>query len=130
MTALNKEAVDAVISLRHIADDAAKAVIKELSNKDIPFEDRWAVYKRLCREDIIFEFDDYGCGELHMLVKVEDGECEDGLYDLGYERYQAIEWVDLYIQISGNKEEYTEESFNAWRESILQNPSKGLNYDW
>ncbi|WEM34240.1 hypothetical protein [Xanthomonas phage X1] len=130
MTALNKEAIDAVISLRQVADDAAKSVIKELSNKAIPFKDRWAAYKRLCKEDIIFEFEDYGCGELHMLVKIEDGAREERLHDLGYERYQAVEWIDLYESIFGCKEEYTEESFHEWRESILKNPTKGLNYDW
>lgn len=114
--------------LSEIREEVEDVKDRYLTNKAVPLEERWGVYKVMCRKRILVANDIYGDGYVDEL-SAHDGT-EPTIYDDFYiERYQTEQYVDLYDSIIDDGA-YTSESIAAWQEKVLASGKSSFTYDW
>lgn len=102
--------------------DAIKDQFKKIAtDKNIPLNDRWAIFKLV---ENVLPCETYGDGNIDTL---DSGAC---LYDDFYiERHETVEYISMYERIV-DREKYTQDQIDAWREAVLADGNGSFEFDW
>lgn len=102
-------------------------LIAAYQDKTKPLEERWALFEECSAAGLLGKAT-YGDGFIDTLNR--NGTLYDDFY---IERYQTVDYTDMYKRIledEDEEDEYPQEAIDAWREAVLASGKGSFTYDW
>lgn len=116
--------IEAEDQLRHDADTLKEEVLKKITNKEIPLEERYKFWVDL--PDIL-KNDEPWLQDLTLR-----GERIEWFSELYYKKYQRVSVVDLvhYVEHESDEGQFTEEDVIDLKEQVLSRNLRSFRLDW